>query len=327
MKTNVLWKCHYCDKTLCAKRNVLLHISVIHKQDGNNPVMYSKVMVSPKDVKSFLKTSAISPESLPSDSTQTHLTSGTPESLPGDSTQTHLTTGTPESLPGDSTQTHLTTSIPESLPGASTHNQLPTDTPESLPGDSTQGHLTTGTAHENNHPPPKVKKLNGKKKISKDSKKPKSKQTCYDFKRLANIFNTDLVEELNLYKKTPKKQIIPPVGGTLSLSSDGNCPTASVTQPLHDDRVLHLPDGTIQHPALDSNQYFPGDAQHPAEYVDVSTADPLNTSADPVNTRKVFYVPYKRKPRGKCTDWLNCPSCSITTDCGECSNCLDKSLQ
>ena len=270
MKTNVLWKCHYCDKTLCAKRNVLLHISVIHKQDGNNPVMYSKVMVSPKDVKSFLKSTSISPESLPSDSTQTHLPTGTPESLPDASTQTHLPSGTPESLPGDSTQGHLTTTgIPESLIGDSTQTHLPTGAPKSLADDSTHGHLTIGTTHENIQPLPKVKKLNGKKKISKDSKKPKSKQTCYDFKRLANLFNTDLVEDLNLYMKTPKTQIVPPVGGTLPLSSDGNCPTASVTQPLHDDRVLHLPDRTTQHPAVGDNQCFPGDAQHPAEYVDV----------------------------------------------------------
>ena len=43
--------------------------------------------------------------------------------------------------------------------------------------------------------------------------------------------------------------------------------------------------------------------------------------------RSAFTVPYSKRPRGKCTDWLNCENCSLDVDCGECRNCLDKSLQ
>ena len=52
MKTNVLWKCLYCDRKLSAKRYVLIHISTVYKADGDveNPLMVSIVMLSPKDV-------------------------------------------------------------------------------------------------------------------------------------------------------------------------------------------------------------------------------------------------------------------------------------
>ena len=48
------------------------------------------------------------------------------------------------------------------------------------------------------------------------------------------------------------------------------------------------------------------------------------------NTRSTRFVPYSKsskRPRGKCSTWESCPNCSIESDCGECRNCLDKSLQ
>ena len=35
----------------------------------------------------------------------------------------------------------------------------------------------------------------------------------------------------------------------------------------------------------------------------------------------------KIPPRGKCFDWEHCEQCSLTLDCGVCSNCLKKSLK
>ena len=55
MKTNLLWQCLYCEKTLSTKRNVLMHISTIHKVDGNNPVKFRRMLVSPKNVTNILK--------------------------------------------------------------------------------------------------------------------------------------------------------------------------------------------------------------------------------------------------------------------------------
>ena len=46
--------------------------------------------------------------------------------------------------------------------------------------------------------------------------------------------------------------------------------------------------------------------------------------------RTTFTVPYKGKgkvPRGKCRNWENCPNCSLLVDCGQCRNCVDKSLK
>ena len=63
MKTNILWRCQYCDKILGRKRTVLMHISNIHKADGENPVMYSPMTVSPKDVDSLLRPKTVKSES------------------------------------------------------------------------------------------------------------------------------------------------------------------------------------------------------------------------------------------------------------------------
>ena len=52
-----------------------------------------------------------------------------------------------------------------------------------------------------------------------------------------------------------------------------------------------------------------------------------NSEHSQVNTRQVFTVPYKGRPRGKCKNWENCEQCSVSADCGECTNCLDKTLQ
>ena len=62
MKTNMLWQCQYCDRKLRAKRTVLKHISTKHGADGENPVMYSEILVSPKDIKGLVQSSKNNPE-------------------------------------------------------------------------------------------------------------------------------------------------------------------------------------------------------------------------------------------------------------------------
>ena len=54
MKTSVLWLCQYCDKKLSSKGTVKGHIIKQHKADPDNPLMFRRVMSSPKVVTSTL---------------------------------------------------------------------------------------------------------------------------------------------------------------------------------------------------------------------------------------------------------------------------------
>ena len=54
MKTNVFWLCQYCDKKMSSKGTVKGHISKQHKADPDNPLMFRRVMASPKEVTSTL---------------------------------------------------------------------------------------------------------------------------------------------------------------------------------------------------------------------------------------------------------------------------------
>ena len=113
----------------------LMHIATIHGADGDNPPMYVKIVVSPKDVKGVLKGNTANFEIIE----------------------------------------------PSSEP------------PKVI-----------------NKKPKKVKTDNAMKdkcdtaKKSKGKSEKESKQTCYDFKRLSNIFSTpDLVEDLKLHRTQP----------------------------------------------------------------------------------------------------------------------------
>ena len=54
MKTNKLFVCDYCGKTLSCEKSVKCHISLKHKVDPENPIMFHDILVSPTQVDSLL---------------------------------------------------------------------------------------------------------------------------------------------------------------------------------------------------------------------------------------------------------------------------------
>ena len=52
LRTNKLFVCQYCDKTLSCKRSVQCHTKVEHGAD--TPVMYREIFADPRDVDSLL---------------------------------------------------------------------------------------------------------------------------------------------------------------------------------------------------------------------------------------------------------------------------------
>ena len=54
MLTNLFWRCNYCDTNFKSKETVLKHILVDHKVNGEDPIMYSIVLISPKEARRLL---------------------------------------------------------------------------------------------------------------------------------------------------------------------------------------------------------------------------------------------------------------------------------
>ena len=54
MKTNKLFVCDYCGKNLSCEKSVKCHISLKHKADPENPIMFHDILVSPTEVDSLL---------------------------------------------------------------------------------------------------------------------------------------------------------------------------------------------------------------------------------------------------------------------------------
>ena len=52
MRTNKLFVCQYCDKTLSCKRSVQCHINIQHGAD--TPVMYREIFADLRDVDTLL---------------------------------------------------------------------------------------------------------------------------------------------------------------------------------------------------------------------------------------------------------------------------------
>ena len=180
MKTNVLWKCLYCDRNLSAKRNVLMHISTVHKADGENPIMFSRVLVSPKYVSSLLKGSSITIEK--NKDVENILSD---KLVREDGCSDEQTGGKPEA--------------PEVETGLSEMTVTETSSSDKQLGGEpvAPGNPVAPDKH-------KVKKSKAKKKKTKSDK---PKQPCYDFSRLANVFsNPDLVEDLHLHGSSSSKQ-------------------------------------------------------------------------------------------------------------------------
>ena len=232
MLTNLFWRCNYCDTNFKTKETVLKHILVDHKVNGEDPIMYSIVLISPKEARRLL--------------------------------------------------------------GLQTSDKT----------------CEKNTAIDNRT----------KKKKSKKAKV--IKRTHYDFGRLANAFsNPDLVENDKNHNIAENAFI------EQSSSDDKSLPSCASTSSYIDRteicrfRTPFLNNHTKGTCNNDTNVTVTHDKEHDPSAVSVS-----EDSNATVRCSKRRIKPSK-PPRGKCTDWQNCPQCTREENCGECRHCTDKSLQ
>ena len=176
------------------------------------------------------------------------------------------------------------------------------------------------------------KKTTGK---SKKTKQIEPKKSCYDFKRLANMFNCD------------KYQYDIQAGPSVRSHGCGDKPADIQTiQHNVEEAVFDSIQAPDEYGEEDCNKMqltgssssymnslnsFDDDTNKENERSETNSFGEVSktgVSSKGIRVkRSSFTTPYKRKVRGKCTDWESCPRCSTVDDCGRCVNCCDKSKQ
>ena len=151
----------------------------------------------------------------------------------------------------------------------------------------------------------------------------KSKSSGYDFRRLANVFsNPNYSEAIN--PSSSKDEDIDSVGDDIV---HAEC--------VIDDTSEHLRKQS-RSSDTDFEQVTPIISESRINIDTGSSSASCSSNGPSVSGNRVlksrprrakFSVPFKKKIRGKCSKWENCPNCTIENDCGLCRYCTDKTLQ
>ena len=305
MRTNKLFVCQYCDKTLSSKRSVQCHINVQHGAD--NPVMYREILADPKDVDTLLgknKTKTVKcinpvkevkvvkeicPEPVLN---VTELTTG-----PG---VTELSSGHEVAEVNDNQKLTALSVVHEVKDLGTSQEGTELRSSQDLT-ESSSGQEVTEMRSGRVVTEPRsglvvtVAKSKPNKNLQNQSAK-KEKVSSYDFRKLSNVFSLPVPAQIHLSSNenqygqdgerssagNPSEQF-----GDQSVG--GDCPQKDNPQ-IQQDMAIHIPSKSIP--------------------------------------QVRFKVPYSKKtPRGKCKDWTNCENCSRVADCNECKFCLNSHLK
>ena len=254
MKTNVVWQCQLCDKNLSSKRTVLSHIFKIHDgEDGENPVRYLRILVSPKDIKLFDKSNndMKNIDRSSSEASNTEVSnSGKLNSDKPNCDTTH--SDKPLSDKPLSDKPNIDNPLGDKPHTDKPHNdKAHTDKPHSDKPHSEYPHESPSVKSNSDKKlektnQPNVKDLtikqsenknsNGDKK-KKKSKEQKNKVTCYDFKKLSNKFSTpDFVEDIPSQQISRKTEVVQANNDSLKLPHEATTgdpsPPTPPTPPL-----------------------------------------------------------------------------------------------
>ena len=130
----------------------------------------------------------------------------------------------------------------------------------------------------------------------------KKSKPSYDFSRLANSFsNPDLVENVNPSKATKSNNNIPLTDNSILSDYQGF--------------GSRLSSSSFNTPYAKTVSIVPSVRKIGYHVIIVTLKE-----------EKRFPV-RKNPPRGKCFDWEHCEQCSLTADCGVCSNCCNNNLK
>ena len=286
-KNKVLWRCNYCNIRLSSKRNVLLHISKLHKADEAIPSMFEKIELdSPHS----------SIRKLPDEASRNR---GIKSNKKSQKSRIHSKEKSPAydfkklankfSLP-EYSHIFVDKNISGNHQKKSGENlefvQYPVDnTDSSNPNDQSKSAEVEECTH---HP-------------------------------VAETASSSLVENLAI------GILSSPIGLNQSGNSEqhpcleGHEVTETVSEQSTEKYAVVL-DETNFHEGVDNDLASSGCALISRESVD-------QASKHLSKRKTKFKTPFKTKPRGKCHMWPECVKCSIDVDCGNCVNCCDKSKQ
>ena len=314
-----------------------MHISNLHKQDPENPLMYHSILVSPKEVNNLLgrfSQAQTKTETLKVMNLDINFNSG---NLMRDSLE-KVTSVDPENESSSVNHENEFSSVNhEKVIRVDTdENVLSVDPANVTSSTSVKVISSSGPLEiEVGVDPPK----NKPKKRTKKVKVKKEPIPCYDYRRLANYFNKpELVEKPNSKESTKisssdlveesAKVVIHPVNSeqpdNLNLNYQEQV-GLSVNKPRSCVNSQDLVNSLNQN--LDGSVDF-SSSEPSSSHLSTSPSTEQDEYRDTSGPGRIkFKVPYNKRPRGKCADWENCLNCSLESDCGYCRNCLDKSLQ
>ena len=296
MKTNKLFVCQYCDKTLSCKRSVELHIN--RKHGADTPVMYQEILADPRDVDTLLgKKKAKNVKCINPVKEVKALESKCPEPV---LKVTEVTTG-PEVTEFSSSQEIPELTVNQEVTGVGIGQEVAglgtgQDGAEFVSGqdvaESNSGQKVTGPRSSQVVTSDNIKTKNYKKKSDK-----KEKCSSYDFRKLSNQFSLPAPAQVQI-RSSDKNHYV----------QDGENSSMDITVGQFGDQSL-------------GGDYSQGDS--PPKQQDHPPDSPGKSIS-----RLRFKVPYRKKTiRGKCQDWTNCENCSRVDDCKECKYCLNPHLK
>ena len=152
----------------------------------------------------------------------------------------------------------------------------------------------------------------------------KPKSSVYDFRRLANVFSNPKYSEA-INPPSSKDEVIDYVSDNhghdecvIGDTSERLCTQSRLSEAEFEQGPPNISESRITIDAGSSS-------------ATCSSNDGPSVSGDRLlksrPRRAKFSVPFKKKVRGKCSEWENCPNCTIEIDCGLCRYCTDKTLQ
>ena len=297
MKTNTLFVCDYCGKTLSCEKSVRCHISLKHKADPENPLMFHDILVSPTKVDSLLgkikgkkvpRKIAAETENRAGQAVTEHTAGLAVIEHTAGLTVTEHTAGlaVSEHTAGIAVTEHTAgLAVTEHTAGlAVTEHTAGLAVTEHTAGQQVvtgirdiQDQEVTELKDRQGVTEPKSRQevtVTGQHVGTKETHKNKvgkKKFSSYNYRKLANQFSLP----------APREDPLPP------------------PQPSN---LLDIDIQVEESPSITQSEKLP--------------------------KRRQFQVPFKRKPpRGKCSNWLSCVNCSRDTDCEECKFCLNPNLK
>ena len=310
MRTNKLFVCKYCDKILSCMKSVKCHITMKHKVDPENPIMYHDILVSPTEVDVLLGKKTNKSSSITADK--------------------------------DSRGVKVSNSV--------LHPKLYEVTAPLASNDPDQGLAFVITGHEVAAPSmveqqaaPRIDQGSKEFKMRQEMTKPIEVTENMDTQGGTDpSVEQDLIEPMvrqdNVTEATVRQEITVPRDGQknevsmvrLDVTADKISKMSGTKEKKHKNKGEKREKFSSYDYRKLANQFcLPNKQSSPPRQTDqLYDSEGEEPPSEKFPGRRQFKVPFKKKPpRGKCSNWTTCVNCSRELDCLECKYCLHPNLK